>query len=179
MNSSRNERYRRLITLKRALIITIIISLPYLGIFMPNAIYYSGYKCTASTQDRLIYQQFIIYFNITMSNSIPVIIPGIFFLLRWYNLGFTRHIRPNHFQQQVNRMMIVEFTMVFVSSLPNFILNISTFYIYYLMSSVFRRNVKSTLCFKKQNQVVQKQQKIQLQNVKTTRQAPTKILRHK
>lgn len=190
LHTSRNERCRNLITLKRAFIIIIVISMAYLVIFMPDAIYYSGYRCTASSSDRVIYQQFITYFNLTMSNSIPVVILGIFCLLTWHNLWLIRHHRRNKLQQQVNRMMIVEFTMIFISSLPNFIfniytqvsqsmvksklrlaqetvwrsvgvifsfiLNIGTFYIYVIVSSAYRRNVRNTFCFKKQNQVAPK-----------------------
>lgn len=45
-NTSRNKHLRHVFTLKRTSIITILISLVYLIIYLPDAIYYSGYKCT-------------------------------------------------------------------------------------------------------------------------------------
>ncbi|UJR29340.1 hypothetical protein I4U23_010552 [Adineta vaga] len=205
LNTSRNERYRQLVTFKRAIIITILITISYTIIFVPDAIYYSGYRCTASSSDRAIYQQFITYFNLTMTNSIPPVILGIFCLLTWYNLWSIRRQRQSQLHQQVNRMMIVEFTVIFISSIPNFIfnmysqvtqswiksnlqlaqeniwrnvcvtlsllLNTVTFYIYILMSSAYRRNVKTIFCCKNQNKVMS--QHIQLQNTKCIRRIAT------
>ncbi|CAF1675976.1 unnamed protein product [Adineta ricciae] len=209
LNTSRNERYRRLITFKRATIITTIISIAYIIIFMPDAIYYSGYKCTASSSDRAIYQQFIVYFNLTMTNSIPQLTLGLFCILTWYNLWSTRREQHNQLHQKVNRMMLVECTVIFLSSLPNFIynlyaqitqswmksnlqiaqenlwktvsivpsfiLNIGTFYIYFMMSSAYRRNMKVAFsCNKKSNQVTS--HGTNLPSTKVTRQIAIKVI---
>ncbi|CAF1349026.1 unnamed protein product [Adineta ricciae] len=187
LNTSRNARYRRLITFKRAVIITIMISIAYIIIFMPDAIYYSGYRCIASSSDRVIYQQFIVYFNLTMTNSIPQVTLGVFCMLTWCNLWSIRREQHNQLRQEVTRMMLVEYTVIFISSLPNFVynlyaqitqswmksdlqiaqenlwktvsavpsflLNIGTFYIYIIMSSAYRQNVRAAFSYRKCNQV--------------------------
>ena len=53
-----------------------------------------------------------------------MVVLGTFSLLTWYNLWLTRYNRRNRLQQQVNRMMLAEFTMAFITTLPNFIYNI-------------------------------------------------------
>ncbi|CAF1255914.1 unnamed protein product [Adineta ricciae] len=185
LNTSRSECCQRLITFKRAVVITIVISLEYLIIFMPDAIYYSGYQCTASSSDRAMYQQFIVYYNLIMTNSIPPVTLGIFCLLTWYNLLFIKRRKSNRLFNQLNRMMMAEFSVVFFSSIPNFLyniyaqvtqstvksdlrvaheniwrnvfvtlsfsLNVGTFYIYFLMSSAYRRKVKAIFCCRKHN----------------------------
>ncbi|UJR07175.1 hypothetical protein I4U23_011463 [Adineta vaga] len=123
-NTSRNVRYHHFFTLKRAYSIVIIFSLVYLIIFIPDAIYYSGYSCTASAKDRATYKDFVAYFNLIATNILSMIILGIFSLLTWYNLCYGTSVGRNRLQQQVNRMMMVEFAMAFVTTLPNFIYNI-------------------------------------------------------
>jgi hypothetical protein len=196
LSTSRNARYRRLITVQRAYIIVIIFSIAYLAICMPDGIYYSGYSCTASTNARAIYKQFITYFNLSITNVLSIVVLGTFSLLTWYNLWLTRHNRRNQLQQQVNRMMLAEFTMAFITTLPNFIyniysqvtqsveksqlrlaqetlwsdvsviisftMNVGTFYVYMIVSPAYRRNVRTALCFKRQNQITSQQ--IELQN---------------
>ncbi|UJR19467.1 hypothetical protein I4U23_022598 [Adineta vaga] len=174
LSTSRHERLRSLITFKRAVIITIIISLIYFIIFIPDAIYYSGYRCTASSSDREMYKQFLNYFNLVMCSSVPMVILGTFSVLTWHNLYSTRNISHTKLHRQVNLMMIVEFTVIFLGATPNFvfsiytevtqsmvksslrvaqetvvrnacvicsfILYVGTFYIYMIMSSVYRQN---------------------------------------
>ncbi|UJR18033.1 hypothetical protein I4U23_004934 [Adineta vaga] len=200
LNTSRHERYRSLITFKRALIITATISMIYFIIFIPDAIYYSGYRCTASSSDRELYKQFLNYFNLVMCSSIPMVILGTFSILTWYNLYSTRNIVHSKLHRQVNLMMIVEFTIIFMGATPNFVFSIyteitqstvksslrvaqetvwrnacvicsfllyvGTFYIYMIMSSVYRQNVKAAIFFRKSNQIGT--QSTPLQNMKTT-----------
>ncbi|CAF0830812.1 unnamed protein product [Adineta ricciae] len=209
LNTSRSERYRRLITFKRAAILTTLSSIAYIVIFIPDAIYYSGYRCTASASDRAIYQQFITYFNLTMTNSIPQVILGIFCVLTWYNFWSMQRGRQRQSQihHEVNRMMLVEFTVIFLSSTPNFIyniyaqitqgwvksnlqtaqeniwrnvcvtlsfvLNIGTFYIYFLMSGAYRRKVKAIFCWQKRVEVTSCGPSFQ--NTKVTRQVATNV----
>ncbi|CAF1310263.1 unnamed protein product [Adineta ricciae] len=187
LNTSRHERYRRLMTFKRAAIVTITISLMYFIIFIPDGIYYSGNGCTASNSDRALYAQFLNYFNLVMCSCIPMVILGIFSILTWYNLYSARNVQHSRLHRQVNLMMIVEFSVIFVGATPNFVFNIytqitqsmvksnlrvaqegvwrnvcvlfsfllyaGTFYIYIIMSSTFRRNVKNLICFTKSNQL--------------------------
>lgn len=127
--------------------------------------------------------QFIVYFNLTVTNSIPTTILAIFSVLTWYDFYVTR----NNLEQQVNRMMIVEFIMIFMSSSPNFIynvyaqitqsivkselrigketlwrnvcvtlsliLNIGTLYIYLVVSPIFRQNLLLSLSCRKSNRI--------------------------
>ncbi|CAF3640427.1 unnamed protein product [Rotaria sp. Silwood1] len=192
--TSSNIQYHRFITLKRAYIIVTIFSIAYLAICIPDGIYYSGYLCTASANDRAIYKQFITYFNLIVTNILSLLVLIIFSLLTWYNFWSTRHQRRSRLQQQVNRMMLTEFTMVCITTLPNFVFNIyqqatqsvvksqlrlaqenlwtnvsvavsftlhvGTFYIYIIVSRAYRRNVRTALCFKNQNQVTSLQSQL-------------------
>ncbi|CAF1071486.1 unnamed protein product [Rotaria sp. Silwood1] len=192
--TSSNIHYHRFITLKRAYIIVTIFSIAYLAICIPDGIYYSGYLCTASANDRAIYKQFITYFNLIVTNILSLLVLIIFSLLTWYNFWSTRHQRRSRLQQQVNRMMLTEFTMVCITTLPNFVFNIyqqatqsvvksqlrlaqenlwtngsvavsftlhvGTFYIYIIVSRAYRRNVRTALCFKNQNQVTSLQSQL-------------------
>jgi hypothetical protein len=201
LNTSRNARYRRFFTLKRAYIIVIIFSIAYLALCIPDSIYYSGYSCTASASARARYAQFIAYFDLCITNVLSMTVLGTFSSLTWYNLWSTRHNGRSQLQQQFNRMMIAELTMAFITTLPNFIynvyqqitqymeksqlrlaeetlwtdvsvvlsftMNVGTFYVYVIVSPGYRRNVRTALCFKKQNQVAS--QLIQLQNGTTGR----------
>jgi hypothetical protein len=124
--TSRNVNCRRFFTLKRAYIIVIIFSIIYLAICIPDSIYYSGYSCTASASDRAIYKQFITYFNLIVTQMLSLIVLGIFCILTWHNLCSTRWDRRNRLQQHVNRMMLAEFVMAFITTLPNFTYNIYT-----------------------------------------------------
>ncbi len=122
--TSRNVRFRRFFTLKRAYILVTIFTLVYLAICMPDAIYYSGYSCTASATARATYKQFITYFNLIVTNILSMCVLGTFSILTWYNLWSGGRGGHNHLQQQVNTMMLVEFSMAFITTLPNFIYNI-------------------------------------------------------
>ncbi|CAF1310088.1 unnamed protein product [Adineta ricciae] len=200
LNTSRHERLRRMMTFKRAVVITITISLIYFIIFIPDGIYYSGSRCTASSSDREIYKQFLNYFNLVMCSSVPMVILYTFSLLTWYNLYTTRNISHSKLHRQVNHMMIVEFTVIFLGATPNFVFSIyteisqsmiksslrmaqetvvryvcvicsfllyvGTFYIYMIMSSVYRQNVKAAICFRKPNQIGT--HTLTLKNIKTT-----------
>ncbi|CAF1033913.1 unnamed protein product [Rotaria sp. Silwood1] len=191
LHTSRNVRLRRLFTVQRAYILVIIFSMIYLAICIPDGIYYSGYSCTASANKRAIYTNFITYFNLIVTNITSLVVLGTFSMLTWYNLWSTRHTRHNHLQQQVNRMMLAEFAMAFITTLPNFIyniysqitmsviksqlrlakenlwtnvsvvisftMNVGTFYVYMIVSPAYRRNVRTALCFKKQNRVTSQQ----------------------
>ncbi len=194
--TSRNASFRRFFTLKRAYILVMIFSLAYLAICMPDAIYYSGYSCTASATARATYKQFVTYFNLIVTNVLSMSVLGTFSILTWYNLWSAGHGGHNRLQQQVNTMMLVEFSMAFITTLPNFIYNIysqatqsvvksplrtaeeslwsivstvlsftihvGTFYAYVIVSPAYRRNVRTALCFKKQNRVTSEH--IQVQN---------------
>jgi hypothetical protein len=122
--TSRNASLRRLFTLKRAYILVMIFSLAYLAICMPDGIYYSGYSCTASADARATYKQFITYFNLIVTNILSMVVLGTFSILTWYNLWSTRRGGRNQLQQQVNMMMLVQFAMAFITTLPNFVYNI-------------------------------------------------------
>jgi hypothetical protein len=124
LNTSRNANFRRLFTVKRAYLTVIIFGIAYLAICMPDGIYYSGYLCTASANARATYKQFITYFNLIVTNIISLLVLGTFSMLTCHNLWSTRCHRRSHLQQQVNRMMIAEFTMAFITTIPNFIYNI-------------------------------------------------------
>jgi hypothetical protein len=124
LSTSRNARYRRFFTVRRAYLIVSIFSLAYLAICIPDSIYYSGYSCTASANARAVYKQFITSFDLSITNVLSVVVLGTFSLLTWYNLSLTRYNRHNQIQKQVNRMMLAEFTMVFITALPNFIFDI-------------------------------------------------------
>jgi ABC-type Fe3+ transport system permease subunit len=100
------------------------ISLAYLAICIPYSLYYSGYSCTASANARAIYKQFITYFNLSITNVLSIVVLGTFSLLTWYNLWLTRYNRHNQIQKQDDRMMLAEFTMASITTLPNFIFNI-------------------------------------------------------
>ncbi|UJR19882.1 hypothetical protein I4U23_023015 [Adineta vaga] len=197
--TSRNVRYRRYFTLQRAYIMVITFSLVYLAICIPDAIYYSVYSCIASAKDRAMYKDFITYFNLIVTNILSMTVLGTFGLLTWYNLWSTRGVGRNHLQHQVNKMMVIEFTMAFITTLPNFTYNIysqatqsivksqlrlaqdsfwstvsviisftihiGTFYMYMIVSPAYRRNVRTALCFKKQNHI--STQQIQIQNGRT------------
>ncbi|CAF1310142.1 unnamed protein product [Adineta ricciae] len=113
LNTSRHERLRRMMTFKRAVVITIAISLIYFIIFIPDGIYYSGSRCTASSSD-------------LMCSSVPMVILYTFSLLTWYNLYTTRNISHSKLYRQVNLMMIVEFTVIFLGATPNFVFSIYT-----------------------------------------------------
>jgi Sec-independent protein secretion pathway component TatC len=127
---------------------------------------------------------------------------GTFSLLTWFNLWFTRYNQRNQIQKQVNRMMVAEFAMALITTLPNFIynlyvqitqyvdkpplrsaqenlwasvsatisftMNVGTFYVYMIVSPAYRRNVRTALCFKKQNQIGTQQ--IELKNGTTGQQ---------
>ncbi|CAF1012515.1 unnamed protein product [Adineta steineri] len=194
--TSRQVYYRRLFSLKRAYIMVILSSIIYLIICIPDGMYYSGYLCTALVNDRALYKQFIAYFNLILTNILSMIILGTFSILTWYNLRSTRQNRQiNHLQQQVNRMMIAEFALAFITTLPNFVyniylqitqsmiksqlrlaqeslwssisvimsftMNVGTFYVYIIVSRPYRRNVRTALCFKRQNQVTSHQTQLQ------------------
>jgi uncharacterized membrane protein YeaQ/YmgE (transglycosylase-associated protein family) len=122
--TSRNASFRRFFTLKRAYILVMIFSLAYLAICMPDAIYYSGYSCTASATARATYKQFITYFNLIVTNILSMSVLGTFSILTWYNLWSGGRGGHNRLQQQVNTMMLVEFSMAFITTLPNFVYNI-------------------------------------------------------
>ncbi|CAF1515079.1 unnamed protein product [Adineta ricciae] len=126
LNTSRHNLFRRLVSFKRAVFVTVLISLIYFIIFVPDAVYYSGYECTASRSDRAIYQRFINYFNLVMCSTVPMVILGTFSLLTWCNLYSTRNSPRTTFYRQVNLMMIVEFTVIFIGVTPNFVFNIYT-----------------------------------------------------
>jgi hypothetical protein len=200
LSTSRNARYRRLFTVQRAYLIVIIFSVAYLSICIPDSIYYSGYSCTALANARAIFKQFLAYFDLSITNVLSMVVLSIFSLLTWYNLWLTRHNRRNQLQQQVNRMMLAEFTMAIITTLPNFIyniytqitqfveksqlrlaeetlwtnvsvvlsftMNVGTFYVYMIVSPAYRRNVRTALCSKRENQVTSQQ--IQLQNGTTS-----------
>lgn len=138
LNTSRNVRYRNLITRKRAYLILVLVSISYLAICIPDSIYYSGYSCTASAKDRAIYQQFITYFNLTITNILSMVVLSIFSLLTSYNLCIIKNNQRNNLQKQVNQMMIVEFLMAFITTLPNFIFNIYSQITQYVEKSQLR-----------------------------------------
>lgn len=124
LTTSSNPHYRRLFTVQRARILVIIFSTSYLAICVPDCIYYSGYSCTASTNARFVYKQFIAYFNLIITNILSVFVLAIFSMLTGYNLRSSRLKRRNHLQAQVNRMMLAEFVLAFITILPNFVYNI-------------------------------------------------------
>ncbi len=122
--TSRNASFRRFFTLKRAYILVMIFTLAYLAICMPDGIYYSGYSCTASATARATYKEFITYFNLIVTNGLSMIVLGTFSILTWYNLRSRRGGGRNQLQTQVNRMMLVQFGMAIITTLPNFMYNI-------------------------------------------------------
>ncbi len=122
--TSRNASFRRFLTLKRAYILVMIFTLAYLAICMPDGIYYSGYSCTASATARATYKVFVTYFNLIVTNILSMVILGTFSMLTWYNLWSGGRGGHNRLQQQVNTMMLVEFSMAFITTLPNFVYNI-------------------------------------------------------
>ena len=124
LTTSRNPHYRCLFTMQRARILVIIFSISYLAICVPDCIYYSGYSCTASTSARFVYKQFIAYFNLIITNILSVCVLATFSMLTWYNLRSSRLKRRDHLQAQVNRMMLAEFALAFITTLPNFVYNI-------------------------------------------------------
>ncbi|CAF1105885.1 unnamed protein product [Rotaria sp. Silwood1] len=122
--TSRNVRYRHLFTVQRARFIVIIFSIVYLVICMPDAIYYKEPSCTASASVRFIYKQFIAYFNLSITNALSLVVLALFSILTWNNLRLSRLVRCNRFQEQVNQMMLAEFIMVLLTTIPNFLYNI-------------------------------------------------------
>ncbi|CAF2786965.1 unnamed protein product [Rotaria sp. Silwood2] len=122
--TSRNVRYRHFFTVQRARFIVIIFSIVYLIICIPDAIYYKDPSCTASASSRFIYQQFIAYFNLTITNALSLIVLALFSILTWNNLRLSGFVRRNRFQEQVNQMMLAEFVIVLLTTTPNFIYNI-------------------------------------------------------
>ncbi|CAF1113854.1 unnamed protein product [Adineta steineri] len=116
----------------------------------------------------------IVFFMLFMH----MIILGTFSILTWYNLRSTRQNRQiNHLQQQVNRMMLTEFALAFLTTLPNFVYNIylqitqsmiksqlrlaQESCLYIIVSRPYRRNIRTALCFRKQNQVTSHETQLQ------------------
>lgn len=186
--TSRNERYRRLLTKWRASLIVLVLFLIYLAISIQDAISYYGAPLCRSPNAPVAYTQFVSYFSWVVTFGVPLIILAIFSLLTWRNLRFSRQGRQNRLQEQVNRMMFGQFALMFLSTLPIVLMRvyrlatdsqkksllqttqetlafnmattfgyaspIGSFFIYYIISPVFRQSVRTTITCKKMIRVL-------------------------
>ena len=153
--TSRRANFRRIMTRKRALIIVIIVSLAYLIMFIPDVVYYSDPGCTASANARARFSVFVNYFNLYVTNVVSMCVLLLFGFLTWYNLYIGKQqTRFTQIQKQVTRMMVIEFLMIFITMLPNFIWNIYDEITQYQVKSQLRiaqetlwRNINVCLSF--------------------------------
>jgi hypothetical protein len=184
--TSRNIRFHHVFTVKRARLIVIIMTLFFLIPLIPDIVYYLAPSCT-SPEAPFEYKQYTTYFNLILTNLVPVPVLVLFGILTWRNLHTARLGQQNRLEAQVNRMILAELIMVCFTSLPNIISTIysmatvsvinsqlrtaqdnlwsnvlavfsisaysGSFYVFLIASSAYRKNVKTVLYCKSQNQV--------------------------
>lgn len=87
---------------------------------VPSIVYYSAPSCTSSGAP-FEYKQYASYFNLLLTNYVPVLVLILFGILTWSNLHTGRLGQQNRLEAQVNRMILAELIMVCFTSLPNIV----------------------------------------------------------